>query len=181
MSKLFPGDTERLRFRRHDMDDAPFIHSLLSDPEHMRFYPRTYSLEEARGWIDWQLNLYRDHGFGLWVLELKKTDELVGQCGLTIQDVEEVDEIEIGYHISKLHWRQGLAFEAACACRDHAFDVLGLERIVITTGADNIPSQGVAIKVGMSFAKDYIKVREGKDLQHKLYTLDRADPAPVAE
>ncbi|MGI8520640.1 MAG: GNAT family N-acetyltransferase [Actinomycetota bacterium] len=174
MSKLFPGDTERLRFRRHDMDDAPFIHSLLSDPEHMRYYPRTYSLEEARGWIDWQLNLYRDHGFGLWVLELKETDELVGQCGLTIQDVEGVDEVEIGYHISKAYWRQGLATEAACACRDFAFDDLGLERIVITTGADNLPSQGVARKVGMSFAKDYIKVREGKDLAQVLFTLDRA-------
>ncbi|CAN5486734.1 hypothetical protein BH18ACT16_BH18ACT16_05200 [soil metagenome] len=156
------------------MDDAPFIHSLLSDPEHMRYYPRTYSLEEARGWIDWQLNLYRDHGFGLWVLELKETDELVGQCGLTIQDVEGVDEVEIGYHISKAYWRQGLATEAACACRDFAFDDLGLERIVITTGADNLPSQGVARKVGMSFAKDYIKVREGKDLAQVLFTLDRA-------
>ena len=155
------------------MDDAPFIHSLLSDPEHMRYFPRTYSLDEARGWIDWQLNLYRDHGFGLWVLELKETDELVGQCGLTIQDVEGVDEIEIGYHISKAYWRQGLATEAASACRDFAFDVLGLERIVITTGVDNIPSQGVARKVGMSFAKDYIKVREGKELAQVLFTLDR--------
>ena len=174
MTKLFPGDTERLRFRRQDMDDAAFIHSLLSDPEHMRFYPRTYSLEEARGWIDWQLNLYRDHGFGLWALELKETHELVGQCGLTIQDVEGVDEVEIGYHISKAYWRQGLAAEAACACRDFAFDALGLERIVITTGADNLPSQGVARKVGMSFAKDYIKVREGKELAQVLFTLDRA-------
>ena len=156
------------------MDDAPFIHSLLSDPEHMRYFPRTYSLDEARGWIDWQLNLYRDHGFGLWVLELKETDELVGQCGLTIQDVEGVDEIEIGYHISKAYWRQGLATEAASACRDFAFDVLGLERIVITTSVDNIPSRGVARKVGMSFAKDYIKVREGKELAQVLFTLDRA-------
>lgn len=174
MSELGPDDTERLRFRRHTMEDAAFIHSLLSDPEHMRYFPRTYSLDEARGWIDWQLNLYRDHGFGLWVLELKETDELVGQCGLTIQDVEGVDEIEIGYHISKAYWRQGLATEAASACRDFAFDVLGLERIVITTSVDNIPSQGVARKVGMSFAKDYIKVREGKDLAHVLFTLDRA-------
>lgn len=174
MTELVPDDTERLRFRRHVMEDAGFIHSLLSDPEHMRYYPRTYSFDEARGWIDWQLNLYRDHGFGLWALELKETDELVGQCGLTIQDVEGVDEIEIGYHISKLHWRSGLASEAACACRDHAFDVLGLDRIVITTAQDNIPSRGVAHKVGMSFAKDYIKVREDKELAHMLFTLDRA-------
>jgi RimJ/RimL family protein N-acetyltransferase len=173
VSKQVPRDTQRLHFRRHVAEDAAFIHSLLSDPEHMRFYPRTYSLDEARSWIDWQLNLYRDHGFGLWALELKRTDELVGQCGLTIQDVEGVDEIEIGYHISKLHWRSGLAFEAACACRDYAFDVLGLERIVITTSQDNIPSQGVARKVGMSFARDYIKVREGKDIPHRLFTLER--------
>ena len=52
---------------------------------------------------------------------------------------------------------------------------------MITTGVDNIPSQGVARKVGMSIAKDYIKVREGKDLPHRLFTLERADPAPVAE
>lgn len=163
------------------MDDAAFIYSLLSDPEHMRYYPRTYSLDEARGWIQWQLNLYRDHGFGLWALALKGAADLVGQCGLTIQDVEGDDEIEIGYHISKSHWRQGFASEAASACRDYAFDVLGLERIVITTAQDNIPSQGVARKVGMSFAKDYIKVREGKDIAHRLFTLERANRAPVSE
>ncbi|CAN5668423.1 GNAT family N-acetyltransferase [soil metagenome] len=173
MSELFPVETKRLRFRRHEIEDAAFIHSMLSDPEHMRYFPRTHSLDEARGWINWQLNLYRDHGFGLWMLELKEADELVGQCGLTIQDVEGVDEIEIGYHISKLYWRQGLASEAACACRDYAFDVLELKRIVITTAQDNLPSQGVARKVGMSFAKDYIKVREGKEIPHRLFTLER--------
>lgn len=173
MSQSVPADTERLHFRRLDMDDAAFIHSLLSDSEHMRYFPRTYSFDEARGWIDWQLSLYRDHGYGLWALALKETDELVGQCGLTIQNVEGVDEIEIGYHISKFYRRQGFAFEAACACRDYAFDALGLERIVITTGTDNLPSQGVAQKVGMGFAKDYIKVREGKELAQMLFTLER--------
>jgi RimJ/RimL family protein N-acetyltransferase len=174
MSAPVPADTQRLHFRRFVLQDVEFMHSLLSDPEHMRFYPRTYSLDEARDWLEWQFSLYREHGFGLWMLELKETGEPVGQCGFTIQDVEGDKMVEIGYHILKRYWRKGLAYEAACACREYAFEVLGLERVVITTGADNIPSQGVALKLGMDYAKDYIKVREGRDLQQKLYTLDRS-------
>jgi RimJ/RimL family protein N-acetyltransferase len=174
MSDPLPPDTERLRFRRFVPEDVDFMHSLLCDPEHMRFYPRTYSRDEARAWLEWQFSLYREHGFGLWMLELKDTGEPVGQCGFTIQDVEGDKEVEIGYHISKHYWRQGLAYEAAAACRDYAFEVLGLERIVITTGTDNIPSQGVARKVGMTYDREYIKVREGRELRQQLYTLEKS-------
>ncbi|MEM8531784.1 MAG: GNAT family N-acetyltransferase [Chloroflexota bacterium] len=71
-----------------------------------------------------------DHGFGLWIAVLKQTNQFVGQCGLVLQEVENRSEVEIGYLFLRKLWGQGLATEAACACRDYGFDQLGFTRLI---------------------------------------------------
>ena len=36
---------------------------------------------------------------------------------------------EIGYHLRRDRWHRGYASEAAAACRDHAFHVLGFREV----------------------------------------------------
>src|SRR5829696_3196155 len=76
-----------------------------------------------RRWPGWNQRLYRDHGFGLWLLTLRATGEFVGDCGLTPQQVNGVTELEVGYHLRGALQGRGLATEAAAACRDYARDV----------------------------------------------------------
>lgn len=85
-------------------------------------------------------------------MELSETGEFAGQCGLVVQDIEGVEEIEVGYHVLPHLWRRGLATEAAAACRDYARDVLRIRRLV---GPDNVPSQGVARKIGMELDRPF--------------------------
>jgi RimJ/RimL family protein N-acetyltransferase len=149
-----PLPTPRLAFREMTPDDLDDMAALLGDPQVMRHYPHPKSRQEASAWIGWNQRLYRDHGFGLWLLTLGETSEFVGDCGLTPQQVDGVTEIEVGYHVRSALQGRGLASEAAAACRDHARDVFGLERLIAIIDPGNRPSQRVAEKLGMVAERD---------------------------
>jgi RimJ/RimL family protein N-acetyltransferase len=85
-----PPATARLAFREMTPDDLDDMAGLLGDPQVMRYYPRPHSREQASAWIAWSQRLYRDHGFGLWLLTLRNGGEFVGDCGLTPQQVDGV-------------------------------------------------------------------------------------------
>jgi RimJ/RimL family protein N-acetyltransferase len=71
-------------------DDLDDMAALLGDPQVMRYYPHPKTRQEALGWIEWNQQLYREHGFGLWLLTLRASGEFVGDCGLTPQQVDGV-------------------------------------------------------------------------------------------
>jgi RimJ/RimL family protein N-acetyltransferase len=87
--------------------------------------------------------------------------------------VDGAREIELGYSIKRARWGQGFAPEAAIACRDHAFEVLGLRRLISIIHPDNVPSQAVARKVGMRHEKD----TQLSGLPQRIYSLDAPDHA----
>jgi RimJ/RimL family protein N-acetyltransferase len=149
-----PGPTARLAFREMTPDDLDVMADLLGDPEVMAFYSHPKSRAEALGWIDWNQRLYRERGFGLWLIELRETGAFAGDCGLTPQVVDGTTEIEVGYHVPRPMQGRGLATEAAAASRDHARTVLGLTRIVAIIDPGNVPSMRVAEKIGLGFEKE---------------------------
>jgi RimJ/RimL family protein N-acetyltransferase len=100
-------ETERMALRRMKMADVDNLMGIFSDPEAMRYYPATKSREEAEAWVRWTLGSYRDHGFGQWVAILKDSGEFAGQCGLTVQEVEGKQEVEIGYLFLRRFWGRG--------------------------------------------------------------------------
>ncbi len=149
-----PPSTPRLAFREMTPDDLDEMAALLGDPEVMRYYPRPKSRDQALAWIAWNQRLYREHGFGLWLLTLHDTGEFVGDCGLTPQQVDGVAEIEVGYHVRAALQGRGLATEAATACRDYARDVLKVDRLIAIIDPRNRPSQRVAEKLGLLVERD---------------------------
>ena len=144
-----PPPTPRLAFREMTPDDLDEMAALLGDPEVMHYYPHPKSRDEALAWIAWNQRLYREHGFGLWLLTLHDTGEFVGDCGLTSQQVDGVAEIEVGYHVRAALQGRGLATEAAAACRDYARDVLNVDRLIAIIDPRNRPSQRVAEKLSL--------------------------------
>jgi RimJ/RimL family protein N-acetyltransferase len=146
-------ETERVRLRPYTHDDLDDLAAMFADEEHMRFYSHPKSRDESQRWIDWNLDLYQEHGFGLWVMESLDSSEFLGDCGLTPQTVDSVTDIEVGWHTVRSHWNQGLATEAAAACRDLAFDEIGRRRLISIIHPDNIASRRVAEKIGMTVEK----------------------------
>lgn len=135
-------------------DDLDAMAGLLGDPVVMTYYPRPRDRSEALDWIHWNQRLYRDRGFGLWLLTLRETGEFVGDCGFTPQEVEGRTEIEIGYHVRPEFQGRGLATEAATACRDLARDEFGVRRLIAIINPINVPSQRVAQTLGLDHERD---------------------------
>src|SRR5207247_2159129 len=127
---------------------------VLGDPWTMRFYDHPFSRVDVVAWIDrWRFS-YRARGFGLWGLVLKESGDLVGDTGLTIQEVEGEELPEVGWHVHRAHQRQGLATEAARASLDYGFGPVGLDRIISLIRPENVPSWRVAEKLGMRIWKE---------------------------
>jgi RimJ/RimL family protein N-acetyltransferase len=164
-------ETPRLTLREMTRDDLDFVATMLADPEVMRYYPKCYDRDEAAEWIDRQLGRYRSHGHGLWLVSDRESGEPVGQVGLIPPRLDDVPEDEISYLIHRPFWRRGLASEAAAGVRDHAFDTLGRARVVSLIRPENVPSQGMAAKIGM--VREAERLVENAGLTHWVFAIDR--------
>ena len=78
-------ETERLYMRELTQSDYGSLCKILQDEKTMYAYNGPFSDSEVHSWLDNQLARYEKYGFGLWAVILKETDELIGQCGLTVQ------------------------------------------------------------------------------------------------
>jgi [ribosomal protein S5]-alanine N-acetyltransferase len=162
-------ETERLKLRHFLPADLDELASILTDPETMQYYERPFTVAESERWIAQNLDRYETDGFGLWVIESKENGEFLGDCGPVRRFVDERDEVEIGWQVKRTRWRQGIASEAGAACRDYAFGPLGLDRVISLVRPENVPSRGVAEKIGMSIEKEI----DYKGMNHYVYVLER--------
>jgi RimJ/RimL family protein N-acetyltransferase len=150
-------ETERLYLRELTMEDKEEWAKVLSDIESMRFYPHPFSEKEVENWINWNIDNYKKYKHGLWAVILKDGDIFLGDCGITIQNIDGEVVPEMGFHIIKDYCKKGYATEAAIACKKYAFEVLNYEKLYSYTILENIPSQKVAQKVGMKLYKYFEK------------------------
>jgi RimJ/RimL family protein N-acetyltransferase len=150
-------------------EDLDFIAGMLADPEVMRFYPKPLSRDESLAWIDRQVERYRTDGHGLWLVVEKTSGAPAGQVGLLNQLVDGVREDEIGYLIQRSFWRRGYASEAALRVRSYAWDTLKRRRVISLIRPGNLPSQGVAGKLGMRVEKETLF----RGLPHLVFCVER--------
>src|SRR3954451_5694717 len=144
---MVPGPTSRLRFREMTGADLGEVDAVLSAPDPARPDRRQRTRAEAERWIAWNQRNYADHGHGLWVVGTHD-GQFVGDCGLTIQDIEGEPFIEVGYHVHLALRGQGLATEAAMSVREAA-RAAGVRHLVAIIRPENTPSQRVAQKIGL--------------------------------
>ena len=164
--------TKRLILREMTQNDYPALHAILTDPETMRYYPKPYDDAGVQRWIDWTLDNYRLHGFGLWAVTLRETGEFIGDCGITLQPIHGQWLPEIGYHIHKGHWRQGYASEAAAACIRLAFERFDFPAVYSYMNAANEPSFRTAMKNGMTLQEEYADPAHGPT---RVYRITRPE------
>lgn len=164
-----PPPTDRLRFRTYTIDDADAVADMFADELARRFYPSMDQPGAAERWIQANLDSYRRHGFGLWVIETKESAEFLGDCGLTIQTVDGRRLVEVGYHLTVARRGNGYATDAARACIDFAFRAIGLSSVCSIVDPANTASIAVA-----SHAHTHRRVAEYRDRRVILFWTDRA-------
>ena len=147
--------TDRLFLREMTMDDFDALYKVLADRNIMQHYPYTFDEKRVSDWIERNMNRYKEYGFGLWAVCLKETGEMIGGCGLTLQNIEGEMLPEIGYHIRADHQRKGYAKEAAAAVRDWAFANTDYPALYSYCKYTNVGSYKTAESIGMHFEKEY--------------------------
>jgi RimJ/RimL family protein N-acetyltransferase len=165
--------TSHLTLRPFTLQDSGPLHRILGDRDVLRYFPnpQSPSLDRVERMIAHQLEHWQEHGYGWWAVEPTPTGEFIGWCGL--QFLSETEETEVGYLLGKPFWGQGLATEGAQTSLLYGFEDLGLETIVAIVHPENIASQRVIEKLGMSFTgrAHYF----GMPCYH--YTIERAPAA----
>lgn len=162
-------ETERLYLRELTQEDYPSLCRILQDEETMYAYEGAFCDKEVQEWLDRQISRYCRWGFGLWAVVLKETDQMIGQCGLTMQPWTGEEVLEVGYLLERNFWHRGYATEAARACRDYAFEVLQAKEVCSIIRDTNLASQKVAIRNGMCRKDSDIKHYKGVDMPHDRY------------
>jgi len=156
MNLLLEGqETERLKFRKLTPDDfetwLPFHQNPLST-EHW-FGENPDPAIACQDWFNRIFHRYENGTGGLNALISKETGDFIGQGGLLVQEVDGEKELEIGYSILPKYWRQGFATEAAQQCKKFAFENDLSESLISIIHIENIPSQKVALAMGMQLDK----------------------------
>ena len=167
--------TERLYLREMNQDDFRSLCRILQDKETMYAYEGPFCDTEVQEWLDRQIFRYRKWGFGLWAAVLKENDEMIGQCGLTMQPWKDREVLEIGYLFERSHWHKGYATEAAKACKQYAFETLNAAEVCSITRDTNTASQNVAVRNGMVKTDTWTKHYRGVDMPHYRYVSVRKE------
>ncbi len=163
-------ETKRLILREMTQDDFPALCKILQDKDVMYAYEHAFSDDEVTAWLTKNLKRYKKDGFGLWAVILKESGEVIGQCGLTLQDIGNQKKVlEVGYLFQKAFWHKGYATEAAIACKNYAFETLGAKEVFSIIRDSNIASQNVAKRNGMTISGKIVKHYYNMDMPHLLF------------
>ncbi len=164
-------DTERLRLRTIDEDDAPFYLSLQnSAPFIANIGDRGIrTLAAARAAIaTGPVAMQKERGHSIYLVELKATGEPIGMAGIIKRAT--LAEVDLGYGFLPPHFGRGYASEAARALLIHARHTLGLRRLLAITSPGNDASHALLLKIGMR-CEGLVKLT-ADDAGTRLYAID---------
>lgn len=166
-------ETDRLILRELCLLDKENLSLILQDKDVMYAYEHAFSDSEVDTWLNNQLRRYKEDGFGLWAVVLKDTNELIGQCGLTIQNIGEKELVEVGYLFKKAYWHNGYATESAIACKNYAFNTLDIDEVYSIIRDNNLPSINVAKRNGMTIKGEFAKHYYGMNMPHLIFSVNK--------
>ncbi len=151
------------------------LSEILQDEKVMYAYNGAFNDEETMAWLQKQLKRYDEYGFGLWGVFLKDSEEMIGQCGITMQEYKGTQVPEIGYLFAHKYWHKGYASESAVACKEYGFNILYFDTLYSIIRDTNIASQKVAINNGMTEIDTFVKHYRGIDMPHKVFCVRKED------
>jgi RimJ/RimL family protein N-acetyltransferase len=143
-------ETERLLLDELEIEDAPFLLSLLNDEAYIEHIGdrEVRTLAQAE---DYLLNRivasYNNHGFGMYAARLKSNGDTIGLCGLVKRDG--LEDIDIGYGFLPSARGKGYALEAARCVKQWAAEELRFKRLVAIVSPANKPSVTLLENLGM--------------------------------
>jgi RimJ/RimL family protein N-acetyltransferase len=171
-------ETQRLLVRPRQIKDLEACLALDRDPAVLRYIDVPWrGTQDHRQFVVNRITRAYPDGLGYWSVVLKLVPAaFVGWVLLLPYDATAPEEpagpeIEIGWRFLRSAWGNGFATEASLPVLRHAFETVGLDRVVADIHPDNAPSLRVAEKLGLGFAG----ARKIKGKMLKCYALEREE------
>ncbi len=117
---------------------------------------------------------YIDNGIGRWAVIDKRTNAFMGWAELKLiaeLTNNHINFLDLGYRLIKKYWGQGFATEAAQASLTYAFDVLQAPEVFAHAHAENIGSNKVLSKAGLTLTGSFVH----HGIKCNWYRIDRKD------
>lgn len=173
MKSIIKLQTKRLMLRELTADDVDNLRTILQDTDVMYAWETPFTDEEVKDWLAENLRRYQADGFSFWAVECKKDGGFIGVCGPLIETINGVRHMGIAYIFAKACWGNGYAVEAAAACVNYAFNVLGAKEVIAEIRPENKKSCRVAERLGMQIKSSFVKIYKGKEMPHLIYALTK--------
>jgi RimJ/RimL family protein N-acetyltransferase len=155
--------TKRLLLRRWRAEDREPFAAMNADARVMELLRSALTRAQSDRYIETIEDHFVEHGFGLWALERRADNRLLGMVGLNTVAFEAhfTPAVEVGWRLERSAWGYGYATEGGLAALRFAFERARLEQIVSMTSERNVRSQAVMKRIGM-------RRDPGEDFAHPL-------------
>jgi RimJ/RimL family protein N-acetyltransferase len=147
-------ETPRLTLRTFTLEDAPFAHALVNDPDWIANIGDrgVRTLKDARGYLErGPVAMFDRLGFSLYLVALRESGTPIGMCGLIRRPG--LDDVDVGFAFLPAFRGQGYALESARAVLEHGMGTLGLTRVVAIVSPGNAPSVRLLEKLAFAFER----------------------------
>lgn len=147
-------ETDRLILRDWDEEDLLPFQQMNANQQVRRFFPSLLSYRRSELDMQKMDEIIKEHGIGLFAVELKETGGWLGFIGLNYisesskYSFEELPFYEIGWRLIPEVWGNGIASEGAEAVLDYAA-THGIEEVYSLTAEQNVSSIKVMEKINM--------------------------------
>ena len=137
--------TDRLVLRHHVMADFEPLYALL-ESDRAQFLGEPYTRKQSWQWIASEVGSWSIKGFGSWGVELRETEDFVGQIG--INQPHNFPELEIGWIFLAQAEGNGYASQGSTAILDWARRTLKPATLVSYIDPQNLRSIALAKRLG---------------------------------
>ncbi|MGD7043190.1 GNAT family N-acetyltransferase [Jeotgalibacillus proteolyticus] len=146
--------TDRLYLRKITFEDTADIYKIVKEHEVGKWLAASkgLSFEETEEYVRKLVEHWNQHQFGVWVVVNQSSVEIIGHCGLRF--IEDTQDIEIMYLLSKNHWGRGYASEAARAAIDFANHTLNVNQVAARVRVMNEKSIKTLTSLGFHFIEE---------------------------
>lgn len=141
--------TDRLYLREITVKDVPRLYELYQEPSITAYMEDLFEnpAEEIVYTEDYIKNVYEFYGYGIWVIVLKETNEVIGRAGVESKD--SMEGLELGFMLGVDYQHKGYALEICKAIIQYAKTELEEENIRAMVQPENVASKNLCEKLGM--------------------------------
>lgn len=147
--------TERLLIREITVEDVPRLYELYAEDSITRYmeplFPTRQQEEEYTR--DYIKNVYYFYGYGMWLITLKESGEVIGRAGLEYK--EGFEGLEMGFMLGKEYQHKGYAYEACKAILEYAKSELEQNDIYAVVHKENLASISLCERIGLKEKREY--------------------------